>query len=258
MSNQKDLTNKKFGRLTAKYPVKGANRIMWHCICECGKECDVRADALVSKRTKSCGCLLKDKWNWHMNSNGELESYVIKYHRLYNIYKSMVDRCYNPNRKDFHRYGGRGITIVEEWYDMNDIHYGLKNFIEWSLHNGYNLSDEQLDVPDRPSIDRIDNDGPYAPWNCKWVPFKYQLLNTRRNRYIYDGSSQLTYSEFERKYKLKEGEVSSKIQNNWSMHAIVFYANHVEMGIHRFRGNYYDAFGFQVIIPKINKNTGDI
>ena len=237
---------------------------MWHCICECGKECDVRADALVSKRTKSCGCLLKDKWNWHMNSNGEIESYVIKYHRLYNIYKSMVDRCYNPNRKDFHRYGGRGITIVEEWYDMNDIHYGLKNFIEWSLHNGYNLSDEQLDVPDRPSIDRIDNDGPYAPWNCRWVNNITQSNNRGNNKHIFDGSEFITLAQLDHNYSLYCDYAYNKRKAGWSNNAIIHSAKHKELKLHKPNGvhihefspnTYFDKDGFMVLIPKYDKKV---
>lgn len=66
----------------------------------------------------------------------------------------MKDRCYNPNEKTYRRYGGRGISICEEW--LNDP----KKFEEWSLANGY---------ADNLTIDRINVDLNYSPDNCRWV-----------------------------------------------------------------------------------------
>ncbi len=76
--------------------------------------------------------------------------------RLYSIYYGMKQRCYNPNNQHYKWYGGKGITICNEWLDDN----GLQRFIEWSLNNGY---EENL------SIDRVNPNGNYAPDNCRWV-----------------------------------------------------------------------------------------
>ncbi len=84
--------------------------------------------------------------------------------RLYSIYCGMKSRCYNQNDSHYSRYGGRGISICEDWTGEN----GLNNFMEWSLGNGY---EEHL------TIDRIDNDGAYAPDNCRWVT---QSINSSR------------------------------------------------------------------------------
>lgn len=76
--------------------------------------------------------------------------------RLYQIYSGMKNRCYNSKSPAYPRYGGRGITVCEEWLGDN----GVQNFIEWSLSHNYN---------DTLSIDRTDNDKGYSPDNCQWV-----------------------------------------------------------------------------------------
>ena len=76
--------------------------------------------------------------------------------RLYSIYSGMKQRCYNPNNQHYSIYGGKGITICDEWNGSN----GLQNFFEWSLSHGYN---EDL------TIDRIDSSKGYSPNNCQWI-----------------------------------------------------------------------------------------
>ena len=76
--------------------------------------------------------------------------------RLYNIYSGMKQRCYNPNSQAYPLYGGKGITICDEWLGDN----GLQNFFDWSLSHGYN---ENL------TIDRIDSGKGYSPDNCQWI-----------------------------------------------------------------------------------------
>lgn len=85
--------------------------------------------------------------------------------RLYSIWKDMRRRCNNENRKQYCDYGGRGITVCEEWNDF-------EAFRNWALRNGYT---------DQLTIDRKDNDGNYEPSNCRWVTPSVQNLNTRQN-----------------------------------------------------------------------------
>lgn len=86
-------------------------------------------------------------------------------HRLYNIWKCMILRCEDESRSFYHRYGGRGIKVCDEWHD-------LKVFADWAYSNGYQ---------DGLSIDRIDNDGNYRPDNCRWVSKQEQSLNKSTN-----------------------------------------------------------------------------
>lgn len=77
--------------------------------------------------------------------------------RLYNIFRNMKQRCYNPKTINYKNYGGKGITICEEWLDEKT---GFINFYNWSVKNGYN---ENL------TIDRINVNGNYEPNNCQWI-----------------------------------------------------------------------------------------
>jgi hypothetical protein len=91
-------------------------------------------------------------------------------------YKNMISRCYDPKNVSYHRYGGRGIQVCEEWIKSRE------SFISWSLKNMHGI---------KLSIDRIDNNGNYSPENCRWADIKTQLRNQNRNRLIaYQGKTQ--------------------------------------------------------------------
>ena len=87
--------------------------------------------------------------------------------RLRGVWSNMKQRCYNPNTRQYKNYGGRGITVCDEWRDNYPC------FREWALKNGYRQG---------LTIDRINNDEGYSPENCRWATYKEQERNRRGNR----------------------------------------------------------------------------
>ena len=188
-----DLTGKKFGRLTVIKKV-GMNKnyiSKWLCKCDCGNEIVVYRNNLSinSTRTVSCGCWKKEhivKHNKHRT-------------KLYTVYLSMKQRCYNSNNPAYSYYGGRGIKICDEWLN------NFINFYNWSIENGYK---------DGLSIDRIDVNGNYEPNNCRWVTQKVQMNNTRRNHYITNKGETHTISEWSRILNKDYDKFYKELKNN--------------------------------------------
>ena len=180
-----DISGQRFGRLVAIRPVDmGINgKSYWLCNCDCGNETVVSIGNLRSGNTKSCGCLQKE--NGVKRGHDSAKHGMARSH-IYRVWRLMKDRCYNQNKDGYDRYGGRGITVCDEWLGEN----GFVNFLEWSNNNGY---------ADGLQIDRIDNDGNYSPDNCRWVTNKVNMRNRSVNHYIDTPFGHITIAEFAEK-----------------------------------------------------------
>ena len=166
MSKIKDISGQRFGRLVV-IRREGSSPLgvaKWHCQCDCGKECVVEGAKLRKHNTMSCGCLHDDLAAERRTVHGKSSS------RLYAVWKSMTQRCNNPNNKNYDIYGGRGITVCDAWQSS------FQAFYSWAMANGY---DENAPAG-QCTIDRIDNDKGYSPDNCRWVDQKTQNNNKRR------------------------------------------------------------------------------
>lgn len=152
-----DMLGLKFGRFTVISESERGNKgvIRWLCKCECGKEKVVVGYALRSGKSLSCGCY-RDSISY---SHGMFKT------KMYTKWALMKNRCTNKNYTSYHNYGGRGITVCDEW--MKSFH----NFKNWSLKNGYS---------DDLQLDRRDNEKGYSPDNCRYVTVK-QNGNNKRN-----------------------------------------------------------------------------
>lgn len=130
---------------------------LWTVLCECGKTKNVRQGHLASGHTTSCGCFRADATRERSVVHGETDT------RLFRIWKNIIQRCTNPKNPDWHRYGGRGITIHAGWSSS------YETFRDWAQSAGYD---------DRLELDRIDNDGGYSPDNCRFVTHAENIRNS--------------------------------------------------------------------------------
>ena len=158
MGSFNDLTGQRFGRLVVLERAESApnHKTQWLCQCDCGSQVIVRSDSLLSGRTLSCGCLQRERTTIHGETGDP----------LYYTWQAMRYRCNNPGNKNYENYGGRGITVCDDWND------DYISFRDWALNNGY---EQGL------SIDRINNDLGYNPDNCRWATAKQQQNNRRCN-----------------------------------------------------------------------------
>lgn len=185
--NFKNRTGMRYGKLicTSKFERRG-KKIYWLCKCDCGKEVWICAQNLLV--AKSCGCNNKTSHIIHGMSHT----------RIHETWKHMIQRCSNKKHPYYKDYGGRGITVCDEWIGTE----GFIRFNEWASANGYQ---ENL------TLDRIDNNKGYTPDNCRWVDHLTQCNNKRNNkRYEYKGESH-TIAEWARLYGIKYTTLNKRL-----------------------------------------------
>jgi hypothetical protein len=173
--NINELIGIKFNRLTVlkKSENKIHNRLSVDCKCDCGNLFSATINSLKTGNTKSCGCIRIEKPNQLKHG--------LRSHKLFNVYSNIKQRCYNGNSKNFNNYGGRGITICDEWKNS------FINFYNWCINNGWNADLE---------IDRMDNNGNYSPNNCRCVSRVINVRNRRNTLKIIFNNQEKSLSEW--------------------------------------------------------------
>lgn len=177
-----EYIGKVYGRLTIlkydrerseQYKVMHPNDIRHYFICQCNCPdktiVSVALKDLKKGSTVSCGCYHREANRKHATGNTYCVKHGMYKTRLYGIWCHIKSRCLNPTNDSYFNYGGRGITVCDEW--KNDF----IAFYKWAISNGYS---------DNLSIDRIDKDGNYEPSNCRWADADTQIRNTRRNTFL--------------------------------------------------------------------------
>lgn len=191
-----DLTGQRFGRLSAIEPTEviGNGKVKWLCRCECGNTAVVLNYNLLNGHTLSCGCLQKEKSKECATTHGLSKT------RLHRTWAHMKERCTNPNVRNYDGYGGRGITLCDEWMTFAP-------FAKWAIENGYS---------DDLTIERIDNNSGYSPNNCRWAtPFE-QASNKRSNHTLTIDGVTDTMTNWARKFNIKPTTVFDRLHKGWS------------------------------------------
>ena len=148
----------------------------------CGTEFKACTSNIKNGSTKSCGCYHKRRVSESRKTHGLGST------RLYSTWSKLKDRVFNLKNVDYINYGGRGITICDEW--KNDF----MSFYNWAMLNGY---EENKGL----SIDRIDNDGNYCPENCRWVDRTIQSRNQRMQKNNTSGFKGVWFNKESKKYR---------------------------------------------------------
>lgn len=184
----------KYGMLTVVGMKTNHNGRLWYCVCDCGKskEKPVSGYELRSGIRTNCGCM-SNSWK----SNRKHGQYNTK---LYKVWSAMKHRCGNKNDPAFSNYGGRGITVCEEWMEFVP-------FMDWAHSSGYKTG---------LTIERINNDGNYEPKNCEWISKPKQSSNTRRCVFVTHKGQTMNLMQWSKELNMPYSRLQSRIKNGWS------------------------------------------
>lgn len=200
----------KFGKWTiieeiAPKIISNKPRRMFRCQCECGNIGEVQLSCLRNGHSTSCGCEQKKKASI-VNTKHGLEK-----HPLYNTWKNMKKRCNYPNASEYENYGGRGISVCEEWSNS------FQNFYDWAINNGWS---KEL------TIDRIDTNGNYCPENCRWANVETQMNNMTKNHYIEYNGNTYTLSTLSKHLNIPYNIVRYRLSRcKWTVEQLIHYYN---------------------------------
>lgn len=202
-SEAEKLIGQKFGRLTVISRAEncidnqGRVQIMFNCECDCGNMIVVRKRYLINGHTKSCGCFKKEVNSKTATKHGMSGT------RIYKTWEDMIKRCYNKSSNNYYRYGGRGITVFDEWLEFKNFYKYVSKLPHYN-ESGY-------------SFDRINNDGNYEPENVRWANNETQANNKSNNHYLtYNGETK-TVAQWSKETNIPTSTLHYRIRKGWDM-----------------------------------------
>ena len=183
-----DMTGIKAGRLTVVARAESRNgRVMWLCRCDCGTEV-VRSGGTLRQFGGSCGCGRRIAHTTHGASKS----------KLYGVWTAMHQRCSNPNNKLFHRYGGRGIKVCRRWGDFTKFR-------------------DDMGDPNGLTLDRIDNDGPYSPSNCRWATQSRNARNRSSARMLTHRGKTMCVTDWAEATGISKRTILGRLGRGWGV-----------------------------------------
>lgn len=171
----------------------------YFCECQCENKTikSVESYSLTSQQSTSCGCYNRERVSETTSKHNSSNS------NLYDVWTNIKQRCLNQNNPNYKNYGGRGITICDEW--VNDF---IK-FQEWAIKNGYKKG---------LNIDRKDNDKGYSPDNCRFITYIENQNNKRTNTYIEFNNETNTIVNWAKKLNMNPRTLVTRLDTlNWSI-----------------------------------------
>lgn len=193
-----DLTGRKFGRLKVvrfagrKRRNERTTNKLWECRCDCGARAIVEHGTLVHQ-TRSCGCAQRESVAARNYKHG------LCGHPLHLKWGWMKTRCHCKRARDYRHYGGRGIYVCDAWRNSFLAFY---NDMIGTWRPGL-------------EIERIDNDGPYVKWNCRWATRAEQTNNSRSNVVLVHDGKARTVSQWSDIVGIKYGTLISRVARGW-------------------------------------------
>lgn len=187
-----DISGQRFGRLTVIKRAKNRGEATaWLCRCDCGNEKVIRTTSIKEGRTKSCGC-----FNHEVRVNQKIFLvHGMSHDKQFTIWTNMKRRCSDRESKDYKNYGGRGITVCNEWMTLEGFWRDMKDGYEEGL-----------------TLDRIDVNGNYCKENCKWSTPIEQSNNRRSNVYFTAFGVTDTLANLCRIYHVKYKSIFARIR----------------------------------------------
>jgi hypothetical protein len=195
-----DLSNQRFNRLTVIKRSGTLNKkVLWECVCDCGKTAHIRTNDLMSGNSQSCGCFNDERIADSNRSHGMTNT------KLYKVWCGIKQRCEYKNHIGYKYYGARGIKMSERWRVFSNFYDDMSEGYEEGL-----------------SIDRVDTDGDYCKENCKWSTNTQQANNKSNNRMLTVDGVTDTLANTCRIHKLNYVNVLSQLHDGKTIEEIMY------------------------------------
>lgn len=196
MGHVRNLKGQRFGlRVVEEFVAIHNGQAVWRVRCACGSVSEVQRSTLVT--AQSCGCVQPEAARRARTLHGGSPRTGTS--KTYRIWQRMKARCFTPSASRYRNYGGRGVTVCDQWKGS------FQSFLN-----------DMGECPPGHSIERMDVNGNYEPGNCCWIPLPDQQRNTTRSRFVELGGQRMCLSEAARTLGIHPRTLSSRIAAGWS------------------------------------------